>query len=94
MLLHARPKLCNPPPFSLGRLLGPCCNIISIVFTVCLTIFLSLPSTYPVTAGNMNYTSVIYVASLASGVVLWYTYGKKSYAGPHVDSSCFDVFRM
>lgn len=49
MLTYARPKLNLRPSFKLGPVLGPACNIMTIVFVVCLTVFLCLPPEYPVT---------------------------------------------
>lgn len=40
--------------FRLGPILGPICNLIASVWSVCLTVFLILPPTYPVTAQNMK----------------------------------------
>ena len=70
------------PPFSLGSVLGPVCNVITIAFTLFLTVILSLPATYPPTPQDMNYTSVILVAILLTAAVFWVCYGRRHYRGP------------
>lgn len=79
MLFYGRPKLRLQPNFSLGSILGPVANFVTIIFYLCLTIFLSLPPTHPVTAKSMNYTSVILVASILAPIVSWFFYAKNHY---------------
>lgn len=40
--------------FRLGPIVGPICNVVATVWSVCLTFFLMLPPTYPVDASNMK----------------------------------------
>lgn len=82
MLCHARPNLTRKPIFYMGKGLGIFANILALLFALCITVFLCLPSTYPVTAVSMNYTSVIVVATLVSGLGTWYSYGRHHYIGP------------
>ncbi|PWN49107.1 amino acid transporter [Violaceomyces palustris] len=54
MLFRGRPVMKLKAPFDLGHFWGPISNFICVLFTVCLTVFLSLPPVYPVTAANMS----------------------------------------
>ncbi|KAJ9474658.1 putative Choline transport protein (putative) [Pseudozyma hubeiensis] len=71
------------PPFKMPALLTISANVMTIVFTVLLCVFLSLPPTWPVTSANMNYTSVFLVGSCLFPVVCWNRY-KGVYQGPLV----------
>ncbi|GAC98256.1 amino acid permease [Pseudozyma hubeiensis SY62] len=71
------------PPFKMPALLTISANVITIVFTVLLCVFLSLPPTWPVTSANMNYTSVFLVGSFVFPAVCWNRY-KGVYQGPLV----------
>lgn len=82
LMLFARPHLPRKPIFNLGKPLGVLCNIVAVIFTLCILVFLCLPSTYPVTAVSMNYTSVIVVAAVLAGNVTWFCYGRHHYVGP------------
>ena len=71
------------PPFKMPTWLTVSANVTTIVFTVLLCVFLSLPPTYPVTSANMNYTSVFLVGSFVFPAVCWSRY-KGVYKGPLV----------
>lgn len=79
MLFYGRPIVQIKTKFSLGNILGPFANIITIIFYLCLTVFLSIPSTLPVSATSMNYTSVILVATIIAPILSWFLYAKKHY---------------
>lgn len=68
--------------FRLGPVLGPICNVVSTIWCICLTVFLILPPTYPVDAGNMNYSCLIVGALLLFSVAFWYLRGRKHFEGP------------
>lgn len=51
-------------------------------YSVLLIIFMVFPPYQPVRAENMNYASVIFGAAMFLSVVLWFTYGRKTYFGP------------
>lgn len=65
-------------PFNLGRTRGAIVNVIAITWTVFTVTILSMPTLYPVTATNMNYSWVICIAvMLLSG--LWYFVSARHY---------------
>jgi amino acid transporter len=82
MLLHGRSHMTVRPRFRLRGALGPIANCVIIVFSACITVFLCLPATYPVTAASMNYTAVLLAASLIAPTFGWFLYAKDRYHGP------------
>lgn len=68
-------------PFTLGRM-GLPINLISIAYSVILIVFMAFPPYQPVTAENMNYSSVVFAAALCLSLCLWLTIGRKVYRGP------------
>ncbi|KAF2016415.1 amino acid permease-like protein [Aaosphaeria arxii CBS 175.79] len=76
-------KAVKNSTFSLGRF-GYAINIAMIVW-ICLAIVLfCMPVSLPVTAGDMNYASVVF-AGFAAISVIWYVIrGRKSFNGPPV----------
>lgn len=71
------------PPFKMPSWLTVSANVTTIVFSVLLCVFLSLPPTWPVTSANMNYTSVFLVGSFVIPLVCWRRY-RDVYQGPLV----------
>ena len=71
------------PPYKMPKWFTISANILTIVFTVLLCLFLSLPPVWPVTSANMNYTSAILIGSFVIPAVSWIRYGKV-YQGPLV----------
>lgn len=71
------------PPFKMPKLLTISANVLTIVFTILLCVFLSLPPSWPVTSANMNYTSVFLVGSFVLPAVCWIRY-RHVYQGPLV----------
>ncbi len=68
-------------PFKLGRY-GFFINVVSIVYTLILVIFMVLPPYQPVTAKNMNYAGVVYGTVLLCIFAMWITHGRRVYEGP------------
>jgi choline transport protein len=68
-------------PWHLGRW-GMPLNIFSLVYALFVSIWMFFPAFVPVTAVNMNYTSVVYGGTFIFSAVAWYTYGKTTYLGP------------
>ncbi|KAJ1022844.1 hypothetical protein NDA18_005176 [Ustilago nuda] len=71
------------PPYKMPKWFTISANILTIVFTVLLYLFLSLPPVWPVTSANMNYTSAILIGSFLIPALCWIRYGKV-YQGPLV----------
>ncbi|KAJ1036751.1 hypothetical protein NDA11_005092 [Ustilago hordei] len=71
------------PPYKMPKWFTISANILTIVFTVLLCLFLSLPPVWPVTSANMNYTSAILIGSFLIPALCWIRYGKV-YQGPLV----------
>lgn len=72
---------------SWGRLI----NIFALVYTLYTSIWLSFPSTLPVTASNMNYCGPIMVFVLAVALFLWFAWARKSWSGPNLTIMDFIV---
>ncbi|SPO27758.1 related to HNM1 - choline permease [Ustilago trichophora] len=72
------------PRFKMPKLLTISANVLTIVFTILLCVFLSLPPSWPVTSANMNYTSVFLVGGgFVVPSVCWIRY-RNVYQGPLV----------
>lgn len=84
MLFVGRPMKKLQCPFSLGPVVGPMCNVVTVAYNLCITVFLCLPSSRPVTPQTMNYTSAILAASLLFPVLCWIMYARHNYKGPHI----------
>ena len=59
-------------------------NIVALVWTTYLTIWLPFPTTIPVTGTNMNYSGPIYVFVVTAAVMYWFAHGKKNWPGLNV----------
>ncbi|KAF1838285.1 putative GABA permease [Decorospora gaudefroyi] len=81
----ARPEALSYGPFRLGRC-GIPVNIVSIMYTVYVSIFLLFPPYQPVTAQNMNYAPVVLGGVLVLSAVYWFIGGKKQFVGPMLDT--------
>jgi len=73
-------------PFRLGQW-GILINIVSILYTVLLLVFMVLPPYQPVTAKNMNYAAVVFGALLALCAIMWAVHGRRVYTGPVKEAS-------
>lgn len=71
-------------PWQLGRL-GVPVNIVSVVYLSYTTIFMVFPPYQPVTAENMNYSSLILGAVLIFSAVYWVWKGRREYTGPNIE---------
>ncbi|RYN36518.1 hypothetical protein AA0119_g4934 [Alternaria tenuissima] len=81
----ARPSSLLYGPFRLGKL-GIAINLVSIVYTVYVSIFLLFPPYQPVTAQNMNYAPVVLGGVLILSAVWWFIKGKNEFVGPVMDT--------
>lgn len=71
-----------PGPFHMGRTLGFAVNIVALVYIFVTVVFFCFPFVLPVTAQNMNYTSVITVGLMALVGLWWVVQGFRRYEGP------------
>ena len=74
-------------PWKLGKVLGVILNVISIVWMLVAMIFSTLPNGMPVTAQNMNYSTVVLVGWLGFGGVYYVTFGRKKFEVPVVNTA-------
>ena len=65
------------------------CNLLSPIFVVVMGVFICLPPKLPVTAQNMNYTSVVLVILFSIVLIAWRAIGSK-FEGPKIDWSFQD----
>ena len=56
-------------------------NVVALVWTVYLTIWLPFPTTIPVTGTNMNYAGPIYGVVVMAAVMYWLAHGKGRWEG-------------
>jgi len=68
-------------PWHLGSW-GLAINMFSIIYSAFVSIWMFFPASIPVTALNMNYTSVVYGGTFIFSAVAWFSYGKLTYNGP------------
>ena len=71
-----------PGPFYMGKNLGMAVNIASLVYILVTVVFFCFPQVMPVTAQNMNYTSVITVGLMTLVGFWWIIRGRTEYRGP------------
>ncbi|KAJ5599033.1 Amino acid/polyamine transporter I [Penicillium hetheringtonii] len=71
-----------PGPFYMGQKLGMAVNIASLVYILVTVVFFCFPQIKPVTAQNMNYTSVITVGLMTLTGLWWIIRGRSEYRGP------------
>jgi choline transport protein len=68
-------------PWKLGRW-GLAINIYSLCYTIFTSIFMFFPATIPVSPSNFNWTSVVFLSTLAISGVSWMAFGRSSFTGP------------
>ena len=56
-------------------------NVVALLWTVYVTIWLPFPATLPVTGSNMNYSLPIYVFAVSFAFVWWFVYGRTKWPG-------------
>lgn len=74
-----------PGPFYMGRRLGFVVNVVTVLYILVTIVFFCFPLILPVTAHNMNYTSVIVAGLMALTAAWWTCRGKRDYKGPQYD---------
>ncbi|KGO66187.1 Amino acid/polyamine transporter I [Penicillium italicum] len=86
--LHLLRRFTGPPlqygPFKLGNLLGPTMNVLALMYSTVIIIFLFFPPYQPVTPQNMNYAIVVFGAVMVWSGVLWITKGKRVFLGRYL----------
>ncbi|KAF4466110.1 amino acid permease [Fusarium albosuccineum] len=85
-MLMGRSKLqaSDYGPFKLGRVLGIFVNLVSVCWITASVIFMAFPTVMPVTADNMNYSSVVISGWCLFGLVYYVMYGHKKFEMPVV----------
>lgn len=68
-------------PFRLGRY-GTPINLVAIVYSALLVVFMVFPSYQPVTPKNMNYASLVFGMVMILSYAMWLLYGRKTFTGP------------
>lgn len=90
MITHGRPRMqpSQYGSFALSKTVGYVVNIVSVVWIVVVVVFSMFPLTMPVTAENMNYSSVVLVGWGLFGACFYYLAGgKEQYQVPYHDSA-------
>ncbi|GAA5912578.1 hypothetical protein JCM8208_002001 [Rhodotorula glutinis] len=77
-----RPESFPSPTWTLGPLLGPVCNVLSLVFTLVTTVFFLFPPVNHPTAEEMNYAVAVVGLVAIVSVITWFVQGRKSFVGP------------
>ncbi|KAI5367353.1 Putative amino acid/polyamine transporter I, amino acid permease [Septoria linicola] len=67
--------------YSLGQWSIPF-NVVAVIYLLFTTITFNLPTVYPVSSENMNYTSAAVGAVMLIALVTWLTTGRKHFRGP------------
>ncbi|KAH7007493.1 putative amino acid transporter [Ilyonectria destructans] len=80
-LIRGRKGLPAKRYFNLGWY-GPIINLVSVVWSALVPIFLCFPIFWPVTTDLMNYASVVVAIGFLFWVVVWITYGRNNYKAP------------
>ncbi|KAI3556948.1 amino acid permease [Colletotrichum abscissum] len=95
MLFVGRGKLTRKEygPFRLGPVLGPVLNAISLVWMTVVIIFSTFPSSQPVTAQNMNYSTVVMAGWLVFGLAYYFIRGRAKFEVPIVVSDIVEGVR-
>ncbi|KAK1623019.1 amino acid/polyamine transporter I [Colletotrichum phormii] len=97
MLFVGRSKLARKEygPFRLGPVVGPVLNAItiSLVWMTVVIIFSTFPSSQPVTAQNMNYSTVVMAGWLVFGLVYYFIRGRAKFEVPVVVSDIVEGVR-
>jgi choline transport protein len=77
LLMKGRSNI-KPGPFWLGSF-GHFCNYVLLAWTLFTLVMYSFPYTKPVTAGSMNYVSVVYAVTFAIIGIYWVVRGKRTF---------------
>jgi choline transport protein len=68
--------------WNLGRA-GPVVNVVALIYTVWVMIWLPFPNNLPVTAANMNYCGPVFGAVLVGTIGLWFLRARGHWEGPN-----------
>lgn len=75
-------KYIIPGPFRMGKVLGFSVNVLSVIYILVTVVFFCFPFELPVSADNMNYTSVITVGLMGLVAIWWFFRARNDYRGP------------
>lgn len=78
-------------PFRLGKIGGVVANILACVWLIFAMIFSTFPNFQPVTAQNMNYSTVVLAGWVLGGACFYFFYGRKVYNGPVFETEALSV---
>lgn len=87
------PDRVPPGPWNLGRY-GVFVNAFAIVWGTVIMFFSFWPSSVPVTAMTMNWSSVLYSAVVIFAVGFWWVHGRRVYKGPVVETDVGGLGRV
>lgn len=81
-MLHARysQQGAELGEWNLGKW-GPAVNILALLYSVWIFIFLPWPAFIPVTSVNMNYASPLWGSAIAFSVASWWIWGRQTWPG-------------
>jgi choline transport protein len=83
LFIGARKSLPKKRYFNLGRF-GLALNIVAIVWTIFITVWLFFPLYLPVTALTMNYAIAVMAGVVVFSLINWFAHSRKSYREPPV----------
>jgi choline transport protein len=88
MVIYGRSKLAKDEygPFRLGRTGGVLVNCIAIVWLIFAMVFSTFPNFQPVTAQNMNYSTVVLAGWVGGGAIYYFIRARKVYSGPVMET--------
>jgi choline transport protein len=92
LILHKR--LRNDPvkdklnwgPWYMGPILGPIVNATGLIYIIIALFFSFFPSTSTVTAQSMNWSCLIFGATVIFSIIYYMVYGSRTYKWPVVDT--------
>jgi len=90
MIMYRR-KLRKFGVFRMSGTVGLIVNIVAAAWLIFAMIFSTLPSYEPVTAQNMNYSTVVLGGWVFFGVVYFFIFGRKQYNGPLIEGGMGEV---
>lgn len=72
----------EPGPWNLGRA-GSTINLLGLIYTVYIMIWLPFPNYLPVTAANMNYCGPVFGLIVVGVASMWFIRGRRNWDGPN-----------
>lgn len=78
-------------PFKLGKIGGITVNVFACLWLIFAMIFSTLANFQPVTAQNMNYSTVVLAGWVVGGAGFYCLYGRKVYNGPVMETETLSV---